>query len=215
MNTHSAGIEPLAQRSRTLRRADRIGPLADVNSQSLRWLIKVSSHPKHAESDFLGAISGRLCALSAAERNYAARFPFLLVDLRLRDLDWWQHVASHTATALSRSPWLTPLPPKLTTKLARSTLVLAWHTARVDQEAALLLLGLSRPVADLIAGLHLPDVDRISERHYQYLRPRWDNQPSVWKHLLDASRTGDQTASTAFVLRGLQLVAGHLVPCKD
>ena len=135
--------------------------------------------------------------------------------MRLTDLDWWQRVAAHTATSSDRSPWLTPLPPKLTTKLARSTLVLAWHTARVDQQAALLLLGLSRPVADLIARLHLPDVDRISERHYHQLRPRWGSHPSVWKHLLDASRTSDQTASAAFVLRGLQLVAGDLVPYRE
>jgi len=215
MTTDSAGIASSTRQSRASRRADRIGPLADVNAQSLRWLIKVSSHPKHVESEFLGEISGRLCALSTAERSYAARFPFLLVDMRLTDLDWWQHVAARTATLSNRSPWLTQLPPRLTTKLARTTLVLAWHTARVDQQAALLLLGLSRPVAEVIARLHLPDVDRISERHYQQLRPRWDSQPSVWKHLLDASRTGDQTASAAFVLRGLQLVAGDLVPYRD
>lgn len=215
MTTHSAGIESSAQRHGASRRADRIGPLADVNAQSLRWLIRVSSHPKHMESEFLGNISGRLCALSTAERSFAARFPFLLVDMRLTDLDWWQRVVAHTATSSIRSTWLAPLPPRLTTKLARSTLVLAWHTARVDQQAALLLLGISRPVADLIARLHLPDVDRISERHYQQLRPRWDNHPSVWKHLLDASRTGDQTASAAFILRGLQLVAGDLVPYRE
>jgi len=196
------------------RREERIGPLSDVNAQCLRWLIKVSSHGRHAESGLLGEISGRLCALTTSERSHAARFPFLLVDMRFDDLEWWHRMGSQVGLAPPRPLWLSPLPRKSTVGLARSTLVLAWHTARVDREAAVLLIGLSPPIASHLTRLHLQDLDRVAEKHYRHLRPRWSDQPSIWRHLLEASRTQEMTSGASFVLRGLQLAAGELLPIQ-
>jgi hypothetical protein len=97
-------------------------------------------------------------------------------------------------------------------KLARATLTLAWHTVRTDTEATLVLLGISPPVAEHIASLRLQDIDRIAERHYRRLRPRWEDRPAVWRQLLACSRETDVNAAHEFVLHALQLTAAVSLP---
>ena len=100
----------------------------------------------------------------------------------------------------------------MATKLARSTLTMAWHTVRTDAEATRVLLGISPPVADHIASLRLQDIDRIAERHFRRLRPRWEDRPAVWRQLLACARETDVNAAHEFVLHALQLTAASALP---
>ena len=83
-------------------------------------------------------------------------------------------------SAGSDPTWLAPFPRPAAVKLARSTLVLAWHTVRTNLDAAVVLLGIAPSVAEIIAKPHLQDLDRIAERQYRHVRPRWEDRPAVW-----------------------------------
>jgi len=90
--------------------------------------------------------------------------------------------------------------------------MLAWHTARTDADSALVLLGISPLVAEAISTLRLQDIDRIADRHYRRLRPRWEDRPAVWRQLLTCSRETDVDAAHEFVLHALQLTAAGAIP---
>jgi hypothetical protein len=99
--------------------------------------------------------------------------------------------------------WVTPFPRPRALKLARSALMLVWHLARSDRDSSLVVLGLSAPVIDIVGALQPQQIDRIAERHCAFLRPRWEDRPSVWRRLLCGAAT--QEAARTFTLRALQL----------
>lgn len=157
---------------------DRIGPLADVNVLGIRWLAAEAHGQRSVQPEFVTAVGPMLGSLSESDQLRAASLPFLLVDLRFHDPEWWEGYSE-------AKPNSAPTPAHDTTiSLTRSALVLAWHTARVDRHAALLMLGLSPQVADLIAALHLQDIDHIAAIHSHELRPRWARQTIIWRQLL-------------------------------
>ena len=87
--------------------------------------------------------------------------------------------------------------------------MLAWHTLRARPQDAS-LLGVSAPVAEVIASLSWSQIDRIVERQYQYLRPRWEDRPAVWRNLLLAAESDDFRKMLDFDLYTLQLTTGEL-----
>src|SRR6185503_20101316 len=97
-------------------------------------------------------------------------------------------------------------------QLTQATLVLAWHMTRADAEATGIVFGMSREVAQVIAALGLSDIDTIAERQFRHVRPRWEQQPEVWRELLLAAHRDDADAMRAFVVHALQLLMGEVVP---
>jgi hypothetical protein len=81
-------------------------------------------------------------------------------------------------------------------------------------DAACVLLGLARPVAQLLASLRLADIDRIAEQRFRYVQPRWHDRPAVWRQLLEASATTNPTPMHAFKLLGIRLMTGELLPME-
>jgi len=89
--------------------------------------------------------------------------------------------------------------------------MLAWHTLRARPEDAA-LLGVAPGVAQVIACLSLSDIDRIVERNFHHLRPRWEDRPGVWRALLLAAESEDFRKTRDFDLYSLQLITGDLWP---
>jgi hypothetical protein len=87
--------------------------------------------------------------------------------------------------------------------------MLAWHTLRARPEDAA-LLGVAPGVAQVIAGLSLSAIDRIVERNFHHLRPRWEDRPGVWRALLLAAESEDFRRMRNFDLYSLQLITGDL-----
>ena len=86
--------------------------------------------------------------------------------------------------------------------------MLAWHSVRSDFITASVVVGLSKPVAQLLREMTLSEMDRIIERGHTVVAPRWLDRPAFWNALLQASEA-PTTASTRNVdLHGLQLLAG-------
>jgi hypothetical protein len=122
--------------------------------------------------------------------------------------DWWQMQRSACARSLrptsSRGVW----PSATATQLTRLTLVTTWHILRANSYAAC-LFGMPREVADLISALSLTKIELLAKQLHRHLRPRWEDQPTVWRHLLLAAQTEDMRPQRALCLRSLQLLAGN------
>ena len=82
--------------------------------------------------------------------------------------------------------------------------MLAWHLARTDRDTSTVLMGLTMPVIDVLALLQPQQIDRLAERYFAHIRPRWEDQPSVWRQLL-STQTSSPSTGRAFTLRVLQL----------
>lgn len=191
---------------------DALAPICEINEQCLQMLVNASRHSQLSSDSFLFHLLSLVTPLDDAAITTAARFPFLLVDFAFRDVQWWRKLSIKSVRADSDRSWLVPFPRATATKLARATLMLAWHTARTDAEATRVLLGISPSVSEVISTLRLRDIDRIADRHFRRLRPRWEDRPAVWRQLLACSRETDVDAAHEFVLHALQLTAAGSLP---
>jgi hypothetical protein len=143
--------------------------------------------------------------LDVGARKRAARFPFLLIDIHFHSEEWWQLARTPHSRQMGKA-----LPGIFTRTLAvelmYQALVLAWHTARSDGRAAGVLLAMSPGVALAVAKLGLREITHIAEHHNRHLRPRWENLPLFWRHLLTAACSGDNDEIHDLHLHGLQLL---------
>jgi hypothetical protein len=191
---------------------DALAPICEINEQCLRMLVNASRQSQLPSDSFLYHLVSLVGPLDDSAISTAARFPFLLADFGFKDAQWWRRVAAKPLRADPDRSWLVHFPRATLTKLARATLTLAWHTARTDTDATLVLLGIGQPVADAIATLRLCDIDRIADKHFRRLRPRWEDRPAVWRQLLACARESDVDAAHEFVLHALQLTAAAALP---
>jgi len=144
--------------------------------------------------------------------SLASRIPLLLFDLHFQDDAWWTRQAQWQAPSLNEvlSAHSEPGNPVLL-GLARSALVLAWHTARTDRDAARVMLGLSPAVANVVTQLHLQNIDALAARHHSEMTPRWPCDKALWKFLLNAGKGKDGLADNVLALQCLSLAAGELL----
>jgi hypothetical protein len=89
----------------------------------------------------------------------------------------------------------------------RQVLVLGWHLARANRQLARVVLGMTPECAARVATLRLQDLDWLAVHCPGWVRPRWEKQPRIWRHLLLAARDQDQEQLTQVSLRGIQLMA--------
>jgi hypothetical protein len=92
----------------------------------------------------------------------------------------------------------------------RRVLMFAWHLARANRQLARVVLGMSPGSAARIASLRLQDMDWLAQHRPGWVRPRWERQPRIWRHLLLAARDPDREHLTQVSLRGLQLMAASV-----
>ena len=181
-----------------------------LNERWLKALQAVFSAPKdHASCDsvaFRHVDADLWLTLDADAIRRAAQTPFLLIDVHFYNFEWWKAVRSNTEEGSKILPLVPMLPPKLGRQLLRETLTLAWHTARSDPPTATLLLGIARPVTELIATLDLEELGRIASSYGEQLRPRWEHHSKFWRDMLLAARAGNERAMMDIQLYGLQLL---------
>lgn len=153
--------------------------------------------------------------LSTTARRYAASMPFLLVDARFQDADWWRCAKDPRAGRMRKMGPQAAFSGKAAGELMREALMLAWSTAAVDRGTASVLLGMTPVVCSLIADLSPQDVERIAASNSRYLRPRWDDLPAFWGKLLTAARDADEDALHEVRLHGIQLLGSELLPLLE
>ena len=196
----------------TLHNKDALAPICEINEQCLHMLASAARQTRTPPDSFFHHLLSLIGPLDLAEVKSAARFPFLLVDFGFRDARWWHQVTSGHGRSTKDFEWLAPLPRATAMKLARATLTLAWHTVRTDAEASLVLLGITPEVAPMISALRLQDIDKVAERYFRRLRPRWEDRPAVWQQLLICAKSTEVDAAHEFVLHALQLTSAASLP---
>lgn len=122
-------------------------------------------------------------------------FPFVIVDLRFSDVNWWraaasngQHGRGHTDGSATAGRW---------NWLALEALMFGWQVARADCCVASMLFAMPPVVADCIAALTMQQVRTLGVESANRMRLRWDNDPHLWRELLMAGNEGDLPALEA------------------
>lgn len=192
-----------------------LDPLHEVNERCIELLIDSARSCDQRNgwtADLINHSRALLCTMNSAACIRASKSPFLLVDFGFQDLKWWQQLMRHPEKAARNPTWLPCFQRRQdAVKLARTALVLAWYTARLNRELAIVLLGLAPAVADVIATLRMQQIDRIAERQFRHVRPRWEDHPAMWQQLLRSAQSGDVDSVCDFNVRGIQLLTSELM----
>lgn len=180
-----------------------------VNERSLELLAE-AARTDHPTARLVAHLRDPLNQMTPEARLRAARRPFLLIDMRFADLEWWTRARDNRlrSDATSRAPAYFPRARAI--QLARATLMLAWHSVRADSTAANLTLGMTEAVSEVLGNISLTEIDRIIERQFRNLKPRWEDHPAVWVQLLSAAQTEDLRRARDLNIRGLRLIIGVL-----
>jgi hypothetical protein len=185
-------------------------PLRELNERCIELLVQAARTERPEAFPIVIQLRGTLQGLSPEMRARAACKTFLLLDLEFANAPWWQMVRSNPTRPAPLPNWRGSFPRGPAVQLARATILLAWHSLRAHRNAAC-LLGMTPAVAEVIAGLSLTDMDRIVDRRFRHLRPRWEDRPAVWRQLLQAAQSPDIRRTREVNLRGLQLLVGEMI----
>jgi hypothetical protein len=188
-------------------------PLYEVNERCLELIALVAKlSPEDAPFALVGPLRSLLRGTRPSLRRRAAHQPFALVDMELRDADWWQAVKHRPSRTFKDRPWRALAPKRAAVQLAQSTLMLAWHMTRADAEATSVVFGMTREVSQLISSLRLSEIEVIALHQFRHVRPRWEERSEFWRDLLIAAHTDNSVATRNIAIRALQLFAGEVVP---
>ena len=132
-------------------------------------------------------------AMEGEARFRASRCPIVLANLQFGNVDWWMEAQSGQRSDRPELgggifPWI------ISMEMARDVLTVAWYTAREDICLAMLLIGMSAEVAEIVANFSLHELWRFADRHHDCVRPRHENQHAFWGRLLGAATHGDRAS---------------------
>jgi hypothetical protein len=144
--------------------------------------------------------------LEPEARQRVAAFPFVIVDLRFKDDDWWRQVSGRLSTNSAEFPPFGDL--------VLETLLFARQSAREHVNVAKAMFAMTSAVASLIASLTLSQVRAVALGNTSELRVRWDNDPEFWRDLLIACRAGESEDLGTIRRQAKLLFCGELIPTK-
>jgi hypothetical protein len=208
----------MSQRSRRRRRAHTepaipppqwddascLEPVRELNERFLELLAEAARlDGERCSLDIVRLHLDLWLGLPDAIRIRAAQFPFLLANVHFERDEWWQQNTDGHSGKSTSPPNV--LPRKLAIELMHDALLLAWHIARSNPTANV-LLAMSPGVAATVANLRLRDIRRLAENQHRHLRPRWEQLPLFWRHLLHAAGSDDGDAIHNLRVHGVQLL---------
>lgn len=190
--------------------------VAEINAQCLDFLCRLAAGqgagaPQRRLPEMFGGQVDAWRGLGAAAQAQLAASPYLLVEAGFDDEARWALPARrmvHDTHSAPREPVFTGPGAEV---FVRGVLIFGWHLARANRQLARVVLGMSPACATRVAALRLRDIDWVVEHHPGWVRPRWERQPRVWRHLLGAARESDTALLTQVSLRGLQLMAAGML----
>jgi hypothetical protein len=182
--------------------------VAEINTQCLEYLASMATSAQH-----LPALAGQLAGwreLSPSAMARLAASPYLLADAGFDDEPRWQALEQRMVHDLPAGQVEAVFVGPGAGDFIRRVLMFAWHLARANRQLARVVLGMSPGSAARIAALRLQDLDWLAQNRPGWVRPRWEKQPRIWRHLLLAARDPDGEHLTQASLRGLQLMAANV-----
>ena len=190
--------------------------LHEVNERCIELLVNAARSEERAPFALIAPLRELLIPMGPLQRRRASQIGFLLVDMEFHDPNWWTAICRNPDRQWRSGKWRGQFTRRSAIPLARDTLMLAWHSIQADLDTACVLLGLARPVADLISRLKLSEINRIAVRRARHIYPRWYDQPLIWGKLLAASAAGARSmAMRNFQVHALQLMGGALLAQED
>ena len=151
------------------------------------------------------------CQLNREARWRLAAFPFVIVDVRFRDDDWWRARVKTQDEAIAERPAADDALRDPRQSLLLETLMFAWQVAREDSRVAQILFAMTQSVARHISSLAMQDIRTIAANHSSSLRIRWDDDARIWRDLLVAVATDDEAALDEVRLHAKLLFCGDLI----
>jgi hypothetical protein len=208
MQTDNGGV-PGAAQSQLWERQLWLGTatlesLEEVNQQVLE-LLRAQCRADLGRVPLLGEVGNLLMTLEAPALQRAAASCVLLVDMAFAEGSRWSDAILGAVHDRQRpEPFFTV---DGAVEVMRMVITHAWHLARSQPAAARLLLGLSAANVSVIGGCSLRRLIQLAEAHAEWLRPRWENRPRIWRDLLRTAGEGSLGAAERMRVRGLQLLA--------
>jgi hypothetical protein len=181
-------------------------PAYDLNLQCLELLVK-AAWAEAPDPPLVRQFQGPLRSLSQDAQARIAQQSFLLVDMHLTRPDWWDSALKSQVRA--RSTLRPAFSRASAVQLGRATITLLHHSTHVFGLEAC-LLGAHPSVLKLIITLSLSEIDRVAERNYSDVRPRWENRPAFWQKLFQSGASTDVRKKRDLYLTGLQLLGNEI-----
>ena len=181
-------------------------PVAEINGFMLEILCATAAVPGETSPRLVTAMRELWCGLDAGAQQRLAQCPYLLLDAGFACRERWERLALERGVmdgGGSRSYFASPQG----VALVRRTLVFAWHLARSNRLTARVVLGLSAECAERIAASTLRDLEALAELAPAWVAPRWEQQPVIWRQMIQAALDGQEVPLRQVQLRGLQLLA--------
>ena len=188
-------------------REDLLKPLFSLNEQLLDLLIAAAQTEDRA-SPLVAALYGSFRRLDATTRDRLSRTP-LLVDAGFAIPERWSTPLSDEWPPDGQQPPVLSLARASVVALAQSTFVLAWHLIRAFPDASKLLLGMCDPCVSFFQQAKVGDALELSERRYEWVRPRWELQPEIWRELIGLARYPPKLLSGSVALRAMTRIAAE------
>jgi len=188
-----------------------LATVAEINELMLESLRQAAepSHPCPTRDTprLVAALPELWRALDALAQQRLARCPYLLLDAGFATPQRWQRDAWQSGVREGSGAARGYFAGPVGVALVRRTLVFAWHLARSHRLTARVLLGMSAECAERIGASALRDLEAVAELRPEWIAPRWEGQPHIWRQLMQAAVDGREDVLRPVQLRGLQLLA--------
>jgi hypothetical protein len=183
-------------------------PVHELNHQCIELLVR-AAWSESPDLPLARQFRASLRNLNPESRLRAAHRAFLLVDIEFMNRDWWKEARrSGSKTVGVRRP--AHFPKTAAVQLGRASISLLRHSIHsLGVEAS--LLGAHPGVLEIIASLSLTEIDRLAERRFRDVRPRWEDRPALWQKLIQSAASPDIRLTRDLDLTGLHLLVSDLL----
>ncbi len=185
--------------------------VTEINRQALDLMVAMAVNPTYSSPVLVGSASAWRDVPERALEQLATS-PGLLVDAYFADELRWR--SPLRVDAVDEPLEVRAFTGRGAEEFIRRVLVLGWHLARADRRLARMVLGMSPSCAEHLSRLRLKDIDWMAQHRAGWVRPRWEQQPRVWRNLLESAKRECSDELLQFRARGLQLMAASSVPLR-
>jgi len=133
-----------------------------------------------------------------------------LVDAGFRDDARWTTALGQPNSEFPTSE--NPFPHLQALRLARQTFTFGVDISPGEPGVRLYHFGMSRRCAGIVARTGLQSMERMAERHPDWVRPAWEGAPEIWHNLIAMAEQDSQPRLPPLGLRALQRQLADLEP---